>query len=104
MLSGDHEVAVPEEGQSFEDPILCLSALVVLPLLRREELVAVGQAEVLTEQAADLRLGPNPKVADHHAFLRELGIHHQATTIPRLFLKIITFLTIPIKFAALITA
>lgn len=97
VLPGDHEVAVPEEGQSLEYPVLGLSALVVLPLLWREELVAIGQSEVLAEEAADLRLRPYPKVPDHHAFFLGLVIHHAATTIHRLFLKIITFLMTPLN-------
>lgn len=91
VLPGDNEVAVPEEGQRLDDPVLGLFALVVLPLLRREELVAIGQAEVLAQQAAHLRLRTNPKVTDYHASFRELAIHYWAATIHRLFLKLLVF-------------
>lgn len=43
MLAGHYETAVLEEGQSLDDPILGLVALVIVPLLRREESILIGQ-------------------------------------------------------------
>lgn len=87
MLSCDYEVAMLEEGQSLDNPIFGLFFLIIFPLLRRKELIAIRYVEVLTEKTADLRLRSNSKIPDYHAFIRELGIHDQQTTIQRLFLK-----------------
>lgn len=69
MLAGHYKTAVFEEWQALYDPILGLVALVIVPLLGREEAVLVGQPQVLAEQAADLRLGSNPEVANYYALL-----------------------------------
>jgi hypothetical protein len=69
VLPRDHEVAVLEEGQSLYYPLLGLRPLELLPLLRREEVVAEGQLQVLAQQPAHLRLRPDPEVTDHHALL-----------------------------------
>lgn len=48
MLAGDYEVAVLEEGKTLDYPVLGLISFIILPLLGREEVVAVGHFEVLT--------------------------------------------------------
>lgn len=69
MLAGHHETAILEKGQSLDDPILGLVPLVIVPLLRREEAIPVGEPQVLAQQPADLRLGPNAKVSNDYTLL-----------------------------------
>jgi hypothetical protein len=63
--ASDHEVAVLQEGQVAHHPLLGLTVAEERPLVRGEETVAVGQLQVLAEQAADLPLGAEGVIADH---------------------------------------
>jgi hypothetical protein len=77
VLPRDHEAAVLEEGQPLDDPVLRLRPLELLPLLRREETVPVGQPQVLAQQTAHLRLRTDTEVPDLHALLLPLRLHQQ---------------------------
>jgi hypothetical protein len=69
MLASYYKIAILEEGQSLNYPILGFVSLVIIPLFWSEETVGVRQLKVLAKQSTYLCLRTHSKVAYYHAVL-----------------------------------